>query len=257
MSIFNRNNAAKRLAIEDRGESRINRLTQVATSKSTTQKVVELAWTAGPVTLAASIGGWFMGHGKALPTETLIFFIAYTVIAGLIGLVAHVVNRLGRGRRQEEVGEQLIRVMGTLPDRVLDLRNLHLESLDPEQRKLEGARILLQDVDLGPLWLGTAVRNLGGTAALAEAAQEIDIFRRAGMPCRALDIYHDHQEAIQALTSSLRQQLPSLADSLELRLSGDGYDPHAGVPRGRYFIERIFAAIDDEDDTLMTLEDVE
>ena len=64
------------LRIADRSTSRFNQITQVAVSKSTTQKVIELAWTAGPVTLIASIGGYYMGYGKALPKETLVFFIA-------------------------------------------------------------------------------------------------------------------------------------------------------------------------------------
>ncbi|WP_207063434.1 hypothetical protein [Motiliproteus sp. SC1-56] len=258
MPLFERKNSVeKRLLIEDRGASRINRLTQAAISKSTTQQVVELAWTAGPVTLIASVGGYYLGHGKQLPTETLVFFIAYTVIAGVIGLISNVLGRLGRGRKREEAAEQITRVMGKLPDLVLDLRDLQLESLEPHQRKLEAARILLQEVDLGPRWLGSAIRSIGGSAELAEAVEEIDMFRRAGMNCRARDIYQEHLEALQALAAEVRQQLPPLADSLEARFAGDGYDPSAGVPRGRYFIERIFAAIDDEDDTLMTLEDVE
>ncbi len=258
MSIIDRKNRFDtRLSIEDRGASRLKRLTQVAVSKSTTQRVVELAWTAGPVTLLASIGGYYMGHGKALPKETLIFFIAYTIIAGLIGLVAHLANRLGRGQRQQQAEEQLSRVMGMLPDLVLDLRDLHLQSLPPEQRTLEAARILLQSVDLGPRWLASAVRSIGGSTTLANAIEDIDIFLRAGMSCRARDIYQANEPELKSLAASLRPQLPALADSLERRFTSDGYDPRSGLPRGNYFIERLFAAIDEEDDTLMTLEDVE
>lgn len=258
MSLFDRKPSLKRqLLIEDRGASRLSRLSHVATSKSTTHRVLELAWTAGPVTLVASIGGYYLGHGKSLPKETLVFFIAYTIITGVIGLAAHMINRLGRGRREEEVTEQLVRVMGTLPDLVLGLRDLRLEALDPDQRKLEAARILLQDVDLGPLWLASAVRSIGGSAGLAEAVSEIELFRRAGMLSRGRDILQQHHQELTLLVASLRQHSAALGNSLEARFLGVSYDKRAGVVRGRYFIERIFAAIDDDDDLLMTLEDAE
>lgn len=258
MSLFERKSSLDRqLLIEDRGASRLKRLAQAATSKSTTHQVIELAWTAGPVTLIASIGGYYLGHGKSLPKETLIFFIAYTIIAGVIGLGAHLFNRLGRERREEQVTEQLARVMGTVPDLILGLRDLRLEALDLEQRKLEAARILLQDVDLGPLWSASAIRSVGGSAGLAEAVSEIELFHRAGMPSRGRDILQQHRAELEELVASLRQHSAALANSLEMRFFGAGYNTHAGVVRGRYFIERIFAAIDDEDEVLMTLDDAE
>ncbi len=258
MPLFERKSRLDRqLLIEDRGASRLNRLSQVATSKSTSHRVVELAWTAGPVTLIASIGGYYLGHGKALPKETLIFFIGYTIIAGVIGLAAHLFNRLSRERREEQVTEQLVRVMGTVPDLILGLRDLRLESLDFEQRKLEAARILLQDVDLGPLWSASAIRSVGGSHGLAEAVSEIELFHRAGMPSRGRDILQQHRAELDELVASLRQHSAALANSLEARFFGAGYDARAGVVRGRYFIERIFAAIDDEDEVLMTLDDAE
>ena len=97
--MLGRKNRSRRLLIETRGSGRINRLAEVASSKTTAQKVVELAWTAGPVTLIAAYGGYYLGNGKLLPTNTLIFFIGYTVIAGLIGLSAHMIYRLTREQR--------------------------------------------------------------------------------------------------------------------------------------------------------------
>jgi len=258
MPLFERKSRLDRqLLIEERGASRLSRLAQAATSKSTSHRVIELAWTAGPVTLIASIGGYYLGHGKALPKETLIFFIGYTIIAGIIGLAAHLFNRLSRDRRQEQVTEQLSRVMGTVPDLILGLRDLRLAPLDPEQRKLEAARILLQDVDLGPLWSSSAIRSVGGSLALAEAVSEIELFHRAGMSSRGRDILQQHRPELKPLVVSLRKHSAALANSIESRFFGASYDTRSGVERGRYFIERIFAAIDDEDEVLMTLDDAE
>ncbi len=257
MRLFNKREVNDRMLIADRGESRINKLTREAVSKTTTQKVVELAWTAGPVTLIASIGGYYLGHGKALPKETLVFFIAYTVIAGVVGLAAHMINRLARGARQEQVEQQVTGVMANLPDRVLQLRNIQLEMLEPDQRRIEAARILLQDVDLGPRWLATAINNLGGSARLVRAAEEIDIYRRAGMHILATDIQASHRLEIEQLYSSHLQDNPALAQSIKAWFEGEGVDPKAGIPRSKYFIERIFAAIDDDDEALMTIDDVE
>ncbi len=246
-----------RISIEARGESRINRLARVASHKSTGQKVVELAWTAGPVTLIASVGGYYMGHGKALPKETLVFFVAYTVIAGVIGLGAHLFNRLTRDQKQEEAQEHLVRVMGGLPDMIISLRDLYLSSLDPESRRLEAARIMLQDIDLGPQWFASAVRSAGGSPELSFAAEEVEIYRRAGMNLRVRDIVDENREELDGLLESLRQPAPQLAESLENFFTGQRPSPREGVPRTAYFIERIFAAIDDDNDSLMTLDDVE
>lgn len=258
MALFESNKRINnRLEIEDRGSSRISKIARVAVSKSTGQQVMELAWTAGPVTLVAALGGYYIGHGKIMPKETVIFLVAYTVIAGVIGLAVHFTNRLGRERQQQVAADQLVQVVGTLPSLIIDLRDLHLKSLEGSERKLEAARILLQDVDLGPRWLSTAVLEMGGDHRLAEAAATMDTFFRAGMSCRAKEIYDDHKALFQDLAESVRIQSPQLAESLEKRLSGERSDPRSGIPRDPYFIERILAAIDDEDDTLMTLGDVE
>src|SRR6056297_3630102 len=93
---------AESLSIEERHSGRIYQLAEVATSKSTTQKLTELAWTAGPVTLLASSGGYYLGHGKALPKDTLEFFVAYTLIAGVFGLGSHFISRFSRDAKLQE-----------------------------------------------------------------------------------------------------------------------------------------------------------
>jgi len=245
------------LLIEERGAGRIYQLAEVAGSKTTTQKVTELAWTAGPVTLLASIGGYYIGNGKALPTATLVFFIAYTVIAGLVGLVAHVVFRLTREKRQLEAQEQLTSVVGMLPDRILQLRDLQLQQLDEESRRLETARLLLQEVDLGPEWLGCAVRTLGAEEKMVRLAEEMELLRRAGLHTRIDDLVRQHQADIDALVARFASDAPPLAELLRARFHGERPSLQQGVARTRYFIERIFAAIDDDDASLMTLTDVQ
>jgi hypothetical protein len=258
MSSTNRKEAINnRIFIEDKADSRINRLAEAATSKSTLQQLVEMAWTAGPVTLFASIGAYYLGHGKALPTETLIFFVGYTVIAGLIGLGAHLFNRLTRDRKRGEAEAQLIQAIGDLPDRIIDLRDLYLSTLDTESRRLESARIMLQDIDLGPRWFSAAVRSAGGSNRLVQAAEEIEIYHRAGMRLRAEDIYREHTDELQALTRALEPSTPQLAESITQRFQGVRPSAKQGVVRTGYFIDRIFAAIEDDDDSLMTLNDVE
>lgn len=247
----------KTLLIEDRGASRIYQLAEVASSKSTTQKVTELAWTAGPVTLIASIGGYYMGNGKLLPTNTLIFFIAYTVIAGVIGLAAHLVFSLTREKRLAEAQSQLTTVVGMLPDRILQLRDLKLQQLDPEARRLETARLLLQEIDLGPEWLGCALHTLGADAKMVRLVEEMELLRRAGLQTRIDDLVAEHQQAIDAFIHPFVDDSPALAELLRERLHGIRPSLKQGIPRTRYFIERIFSAIDNDDASLMTLTDVQ
>ena len=252
-----RNSQRKELLIEDRVTSRLYQLAEVASSKSTSQKVVELAWAAGPVTLIASIGGYYLGNGKLLPTNTLIFFIGYTVIAGVIGLGAHFIFGLTRDKKLLEAQEHLATVVGNLPDRILQLRDLQLQQLDEDARRLESARILLQDVELGPKWLGVAVRSLGAEESLVRLAEEIEVLRRAGLHTRISDIKAQHRHSIDGLITRFAEDAPQLADLLRARFHGDRPSLKQGIPRTGYFIERIFAAIDDDDASLMTLTDVQ
>ncbi|WP_210396653.1 hypothetical protein [Motiliproteus sediminis] len=252
-----RNAKSRALLIEDRGASRIYQLAEVAGSKSTSQKVMELAWTAGPVTLIASVGGYYFGNGKMLPTNTLIFFIAYTVIAGVIGLAAHFIFRLTRDKKLHEAQEQLTAVVGNLPDRILQLRDLQLQQLDEDARRLESARLLLQEVDLGPEWLGVAVRTLGAEESLVRLAEEVEVLRRAGLYTRIADLVAQQQHRIDGLVARFADDVPQLAELLRARFHGERPSLQQGVPRTRYFIERIFAAIDDDDASLMTQTDVQ
>lgn len=244
------------LLIEERGASRIYQLAEAAGSKTTRQKILELAWTAGPVTLIASFGGYYLGNGKMLPTNTLIFFIGYTVIAGVVSLVAHLVFRLTRNKKLMAAQEQLTAVVGNLPDRILQLRDLRLQQLDEEGRRLESARLLLQEVELGPDWVGWAMRGLGAEESLVRLAEECEVLRRAALHSRIADLVSQHQPEIDALVARYENDSPQLAELLRSRLRGERPSLQQGVPRTRYFIERIFAAIDEDNDSLMTPDDV-
>ena len=42
--------------------------------------LLQLAWTAGPVTYLALQGGYFIGYGKSAPVQVFIYFAGYTVV---------------------------------------------------------------------------------------------------------------------------------------------------------------------------------
>ena len=243
--------------LERKGADRVERLVHASIKPSRWLTVLELAWTAGPVTIIAAMGGYYIGFGTALPQANLKFFVGYTVIAGVVGLGARGIYMLTRGRREEQARDDLLQVTDRLPDLIFAVRDLHLSSLDLESRRIEGARLMLRKVDLGPEWVALAVTDLTGDATLGEVVEQIDIYRRVGMYSRIDDLRDLHAERIEQAIARLGTESQEIAELLAERCRGLSPNVKTGSARADHFIERILAAVETENDALMTLLDVE
>ena len=243
--------------LEQRGENRIERLVQASIARSNLLKFIGFAWTAGPVTYLAGQGAYYLGFGTWMPDKNLVFFIGYTVLMGFIALLVNLLYVLTRGRSMEEARDNLKRVLGVLPDLIMGVRDLSLSLMDPESRRLESAKILLQKSDLGPEWLSLAVRNIVDSPTIAMAVEETEIYWRAGMHSRIADINRELAHEIETTLDVLNQDRPQLARLLEQRLKGQKPTLLTGVERERFFIERIFSAIEEDNEDILTLSDVE
>jgi hypothetical protein len=246
-----------RVYLERRGADRVERIVQASIKPARWLMLLELAWTAGPVTVIAAVGAYYFGFGKALPEANLKFFIAYTVLTGVITLVARGVYLVVRGRRQTRAREDVLAVVDRLPDLIFAVRDVYLAGLDVETRQIEGARLMLRKVDLGPEWVGLAVSDLTGDVALGQVTEQIDIYRRAGMYSRIEDLREQHSDRIETAIARLSAQSEEIAELLSERCRGMSPNVKTGVPRSDHFIERILAAIEHDNDALMTLLDVE
>ncbi|SCZ60236.1 hypothetical protein [Thiohalomonas denitrificans] len=243
--------------LEREGRNRIDQVLSTVEDAPWSISLVQLAWTAGPVTYIAAQGGYYLGYNEFLPLDRMAFFVGYTVIAGIIGILTKVVYDTHAKRKKRRQDEALTTVIDRLPELIFAVRNLALEQLPPDQRKREAAWHLLKEFELGPVSLATAVEDLTGDNHLAETAQRAEIYRRNGMRIRAQDLLDEEWPLISAVLDELHTSAPAMEATLRGRLEGHGPTIKMGVPRDEHFIERILAAIAEDNLALMTLYDVD
>jgi len=248
---------AANVYLEREGERRIERVLEAVETTPWSVRLLELAWTAGPVTFIAAQGGYLMGYGELLPADRVLFFVGYTIIAGIAGLLAKVIYDGTQGRMLRRRQNNLTTVIDRLPELIFAVRNLSSASMAPEMRKREAAWVLLRRFELEPSEVALAIEDLTGSTQLAQTAQRIETYRQAGMYLRAEDLLEEHQPQIRLVLDELYASAPAMATTLRERLEGRAPTVKTGVPREDNFIERIMAAVGEENDALMTLRDVE
>jgi hypothetical protein len=244
------------LTLEREGQARIDEVAKAARELPWVYNLVQLAWTAGPVTFIAAVGGYFVGYGKTPSTDYLIFFVTYAVIAGLGGILARFAYNALYAPRKRAAARDLALVNDLLPDIAFEVRNLYLAAMEPDLRRQWAAGMLLRHLDLSPASVAVAVEELTQRRTLADAVMRIEVFRRAGLRSRVDEVIATvADEAAEAL-ETLSQDAPDLVPLLRDRLEGRSLRPEDGMPREEGFIERVMSAAEHEDEALMTVTDV-
>ncbi|SHF63128.1 hypothetical protein SAMN02745148_03151 [Modicisalibacter ilicicola DSM 19980] len=245
------------IRLEREGRDEIRRITSAVEKVPWTISLLQILWTAGPVTLLGAWGGFLLGYGKAPTAENYIFFISYTVITGAAGIIANVVHNLAGGRKAERTAGKIERVIKSLPDLLLATRNLIVESLEGDARRREAAAMLLRKQDLSPEGVELAAIELLDDRDSARIIAQIDIYRRVGQHARIRDLIALYRETIDPQLNELAALIPEATALLRQRFEGQAPDLRRGVARDDNFIERVLAAIEQNNELLMTLQDVE
>ncbi|WP_110665010.1 hypothetical protein [Salinicola halophilus] len=243
--------------LEREGRNEIRRITAAVEKVPWTVSLLQILWTAGPVTLLGAWGGYLLGYGKAPTLDNYIFFISFTVITGAFGIIANLTHHLTGGGRIERTSKRIERVIKTLPELLLATRNLIVESLEGDARRREAAAMLLRKQDLSPEGVELAALELLDDSEDARLIGQIDVYRRVGLHARIVDLMADHRERLEPRFNELYDVAPQAITLLRERFEGHAPDPRYGVPRDENFIERVMASIESDNDLLMTLQDVE
>lgn len=250
-------NADVPVAFERRGHRHINGVVVSARQVPWTVTLVQLLWTAGPITFLALQAGSLLGFGRAASTQTFVYFAVYTLLLGVLGVMVRIATDAAQSRRQREAERELSETIDILPDLMFSVRDLSLAGMDKEERRRGVAGILLRKADLGPETLALAVVELTGDRALADIAERIEIFRRLGLTSRVQDLIDASSDARGTALARLREKHPDVAELLRQRLLAQAPDPEDGVPRGDQFIYRVVRAGEEDNVSLVTLPDVE
>ncbi|GHA89240.1 hypothetical protein [Modicisalibacter luteus] len=243
--------------LEREGRDEIRRITSAVEKVPWTVSLLQILWTAGPVTLLGAWGGYLLGYGKAPTAENYIFFISYTVITGAAGIIANLAHNLAGGRKAERTALKIERVISSLPELLLVTRNLIVESLEGDARRREAAAMLLRKQDLSPEGVELAAIELLDDRDSARVIAQIEIYRRVGLQARIRDLMGLYQDTLDPQFAELAEIAPDATILLRQRFEGQAPNIRHGVVRDDNFIERVLAAIEQDDELLMTLQDVE
>ncbi|MCL6416455.1 hypothetical protein MIB92_12400 [Aestuariirhabdus sp. Z084] len=260
MALFRRlrkSSAPKPVLLEEKGNHWLNRVVSAPNKEPWGITLASLAWTAGPATYLAAVGGYYIGYGEMISFDRTLYFFAYSVIAGLLGICFKLIYNVTAGNKEADQKRKLTKTIDELPDIIHRVQDLQLENLSEETRKIEAAGMLLTKLDLGPEWISTAVEDLSNNQKLAGQARKIETFRRAGLYHRMQDEINKAAFAAQEAADELRQTHPQIAHSLLQRMQGIAPSSKLGRARDPLFIERILSAIEHDNAELMTLKDVE
>ena len=220
--------------------------------------LMQIFWTGGPVTSIALIGGYYIGYGTMPSTELLIYFVMFTVLTGLVGLIAKVVKDGTRGHLEERRKRDILNVTDKLSDLILIARDKITETYEGEARKREAALQLLRRVDLTPFGVTVAFTDLTSDKKVGEAMGRIYTYRRIGLQTRVQELCNEHHDLISNKINELKKLSPQASSELRRWFIGNRSGKlKYGVPREKQFLQRIMSAIEHNNPHMMTYRDVE
>lgn len=236
---------------------KMERVTRAVRRVRVSRNLLKLVWTAGPVTGLGLYGGYYIGYGQAPSPQLLTYFISFTILSGLIGLLATIVYDSTHGMSKEQARADVLETIDILGDLILAVRDLSMEGFEVDVRRREAAVQLLQRVDLSPDGVAFACEELIGDPELGQTLAHIDHLRRAGLYSRIRDLHLEHGKRFDKALSELQPVAPIAASILRERYMGGAPKLQHGTPRDEFFVERVMAAIEQDNPLLMTAADVE
>ncbi len=222
------------------------------------QALMQIFFTAGPVTALGLIGGYYIGFGRLPSTELLIYFITFTALSGIIGLIARLVYNTTRGHLEDQGERDILDVTDTLGDLILATRDMQVQMYEGDARRREAALQLLRRVDLTSYGVTIAFTDLTGNRTIGEIMGQIFTYRRIGLISRVRELYAVHRTQISEAVSELEQNAPDAARELRQWFAGGTTGTSkSGVSREPFFLQRIMSSIENNNPHLMTFRDVE
>ena len=254
MALINRNGGKTSRAQQN---AFLRALGETARREPWRRTILQLAWTAGPVTYLALQGGYVIGYGQSAPPNLFIYFAFYTVIAGAASVILRIIYNATRGERVNELQEKVNLVLDRLPDLIMHIRDHQLSRYTDEDRLHLAAKFLLENTDATERAVKYAVNALTGDRKLAETAERIDILRKNGLASLVTEEFHAVQERVNRHAEKLKASSAALADLLLQRFKGDPPSTKRGRTRARGFINRILTSIEEDNLNLISLNDIE
>ena len=248
----------KRTTLDRESKEHTRRLRKSLNKVRLSQALMQIFWTAGPVTSLGLIGGYYIGYGTMPSTALLIYFISFTAIAGIVGLVAKVIYNTTQVAVEEQGERDVLAVTDKLGDLILASRDRLVESFEGRAQDIEAAMQLLRRMDMTPYGVRIAFTDLTGSRDIGEVMGRLFAYRRIGLATRAEQLVAEHAAEFEALVEEVAAISISAADELKNWFYGRSVESlKFGVKRDPGFLQRVMSAIEYNNPLLMTIRDAE
>ncbi len=208
--------------------------------------VVNLAWTAGPVTFIAVYTAHYIGYGQFTSIKTIIYFGLYTVFAGLFALAFQTVKNASVNPKLIEFKYELHFVIDRLLAYIYFCKEHHILSLSPSQRDMMAAWYVLSSSTSDIAMIQHAVYLCTKQKDLAEAIEHIEFYRKQGFANQLTEKYKRIENSLDKAFSHIELTFPSLAKTLKERFKGNIKNTKLGIERPQGFLSRLITAADQE-----------
>lgn len=252
------NTNKKQITLNRESHEHTRRLKKSLNKIKWSHALMQIFWTAGPVTTLGLIGGYYIGYGTMPSMQLLIYFVSFTIFSGIIGLIAKVIYNGTRGHLEEQTERDILDVTDKLGDLILVARDKIVQDHKGESRQREAALQLLRRVDLTPYGVTIAFTDLTDNQEIGEIMGRIFAYRRIGLQTKVRDLYSAYRRQIDDIAIELEKKSPQAAKELKLWFTGNlSGRLKYGVRREKHFLQRVMSAIENNNPYIMTFRDVE
>lgn len=240
--ISQQTNTIAQISFSRQGQSYADNLAKALQSTPIGLNVLELAWTAGPVTFIALQIGYYIGFGKSANISLFVYFASYTLIAGVIGATAKFVFNLRSKQQATSAMHEYMDATDRLVDAYLLTRDLRTMELDDEQQSLLAAEIIMSNIFISPETLRFIINDLTHNGEFAKDAYKLLLLRHAGITTQAGQIANQIKQKFSAEIDLIEEKSVSLHKQLMQHINGNTPNLKDGIPRNEGFLERIYTA---------------
>ncbi len=235
----------------------IRRLKGAARKEQWGGAFIKLAWTAGPVTYLALQGGYYIAYGETASPLIVLYFGAYTMVAGIFALATKFAYNATKGSTMEEDMKVLESTFDALPRRIVEIRNLQLRSMDSLSRNVLSAKYLLENPQAGSDAVALAVRDITGDLELVQEMTALEVYRGNGLYYKAGEKSREILRLLEPHMENLNRISENVGRMIRERAAGEPDEKAYGRRRTAGFISRVLQASENDNLDYMTLQDAE
>ncbi len=219
--------------------------------------LLELAWTAGPVTFIALQSGHILGFGNAAPMQNVIYFMSYTLVAGIIGMLALFVRKILSDTRINNFEQTFVNITDNLFNLILASKDIKLRNYNKKQQQFELLRIFLTKPDVNIHTLYHLLLMATKDSHFSETCFYIALYRKNALFSLEAELIENKRKLINEVLETIATQSSELANDLRVFIFSNNISFTGGISRPIGFLDKVLKAGLHDDVDNMSISDAE